>query len=77
MQGGFADVSDLGAPGGTPMTLWVGSFRLAYSTSRLGVLFNGWPDGRPAEEQPQVLLDVFDVMRDETVQIMNEAAQEK
>lgn len=75
MQGGFSDVSDLGSPGGTPMVLWTSTYRLAYSTTRLGVLFNGWPDGQPAEEQPQVLLEVFDLMRDETMAILNEAKE--
>lgn len=69
----MSDVSDLGSPGGTPMALWVSSFRLAYSTTRLGVLFNGWPDGQPAEEQPQILLEVFDVMRDAAMEILQEA----
>lgn len=77
MNGGFEDLSDLGAPLGTPMVLWTSSFRLAYSVTRAGVIFNGWPDGQPAEEQPQSMLAVFDVMRDEAITIMNEAAQEQ
>jgi hypothetical protein len=76
MQGGYSDVSDLGAPGGTPMLLWTSSFRTTYSATRMGMLFNGWPDGKPAEEQPQVLLEVFDIMKDEAMAIMNEAARE-
>lgn len=77
MQGGYADVSDLGAPGGTPMTVWVKAFRYAYSTNRLGVVFNGWANGQPTEKQPQVMLEVFDIMRDETIAVLNESAQER
>jgi hypothetical protein len=77
MQGGGGELDDLGAPGGTPMAIWVKLFFLTYSVTKIGLLFNAWPDGRAAEDQPQLLLDVFGVMRDEAVQIMNEAAQEK
>ena len=77
MTGGFEAYDDLGAPAGTPMALWVSSFRYTYNATRMGVLFNGWPDGGPTEEQPQVLLEVFDIMRDETIAAMNEAQRER
>ena len=73
MQGGFADLSDLGAPGGTPMATWVRLFFLTYSVTKIGLLFNGWPNGRPAEDQSQLLLEVFGVMRDEATAVLQEA----
>lgn len=77
MVAGIADVSDLGAPGGTLMILWVSSFRIAYSTTQLGVLFNGWPDGRAAEDQPQLLIEVFDIMRGEAMEIIRQAQEKR
>lgn len=77
MTGGLEAYDDLEAPAGTPMVLWVSSFRYTYSTTRMGVMFNGWPDGEATEEQPQVLLEVFDIMRDEMIATLNEAGRER
>lgn len=76
MVGGFSEVTDLGEPGGTPMMLWTSSFRLTYSLTRFGVLFNEWPDGKSAEEQEQVIVEVFDIMKDEALAIINETRSE-
>ena len=74
MAGGFEDDGDTIC--GTPIILWTSSFRIAYSISKLGVLFNGWPDGRSAEDQPQLMIEVFDRMRGEAMDAIATATRE-
>lgn len=40
------------------------------------MLFNGWPDGQPLDEQEQIMLDVFAILKDEDVSILNQKKQE-
>lgn len=75
MQGGYQDLSDLGSIAGSPMVAWTSSFRFTYSVTKFGVMFNGWPDGAATEDQFQLMLEVFDVMRDEALSIVHEASQ--
>lgn len=72
MQAGVGDMSGLGSLAGSPMVAWTSSFRFTYSITKLGAFFNGWPDGEATEEQPQLMLEVFDIMRDEALAVVNE-----
>jgi hypothetical protein len=72
MSAGISDLRDLGSVAGVPVGVWSNTFRHVYSTTEIGVLFNGWPDGGPLDEQEQVLLEVLDIMRDEAKAILQE-----
>lgn len=76
MQAGVRDLSDLGAVKGTSMVAWTSSFRFTYSATRNGVQFNGWPDGGATEDQPQVMLEVFDVMKDEMLSVIKDEGEQ-
>lgn len=58
-----------------PLAYWLSSWRLAYSLTDIGVLFNGWPNGEPADKQEVFFLDVMDSMRDEVCKIHDERKQ--
>lgn len=75
MQAGVQNLVDLGTVKGTPVSAWTSSYGLTYSATRFGVQFNGWPDGKATEDQPQVMLEVFDVMKDEALSVIKEEGE--
>lgn len=77
MVGGFADLSDLGECAGVSVSVWVSDFRLCYSITEDALIFNGWPDGESLDAQEAVVVEAFDVMRDQTRQIQQQARQSR
>jgi len=75
MVGGFADVSDLGECAGVSISVFVSDFRHCYSITEDALIFNGWPDGLPLDEQEAVVVEAFDTMRDQARQIQQQARQ--
>ena len=58
---------------GVGVLSWVQMFVHTHAKTSLGIVRLGWPDGRSYLEQSNITVEVFDVVRDQTVKDMAEA----
>jgi hypothetical protein len=56
---------------GLPMQYWLDLFFHTHPING-GLVRMAWPDGRPYFEQDNILIEVFDLMKDEAMTVMNE-----
>lgn len=47
---------------GLPCSAWVRLTEETYSVGMYGVMFNGWPDGKPLIEQEQCVVDIMKIV---------------
>lgn len=57
---------------GLPGEFWVLLFNGCHSVQQQGVSRQAWPDGRCLLEQPQFIVEAFQIIENEVIKIMSE-----
>lgn len=56
---------------GLPLWLWIRTFLNCHNLMSNGVFFIGWPDGKSFLEQEAIVIETFEIMKDQLNRMAN------